>query len=144
MQGSSPQPCRRCDCPAQAGWPHGGARREALCDAVRGDRATRRGLTPGEGGLAAAGGSWDGRIVMLLMISVLTGCSVANGTPTAAPVTGSHSAGPTSSPPIGGAAEIRNASPTSPSVPAPASVPRSLPFTGTEPSTLHPVSLPSG
>ena len=47
---------------------------------------------------------------MLLMISVLTGCSVANGTPTAAPVTGSHSAGPTSSPQIGGPAESSNAS----------------------------------
>ena len=30
MQGSSPEPCRRRHCPAQAGWPHRRARREAL------------------------------------------------------------------------------------------------------------------
>jgi hypothetical protein len=33
---------------------------------------------------------------MLLIVSVLTGCSVATDTPTSAPVTGSHSAGPAS------------------------------------------------
>src|ERR1700730_5423072 len=42
MQGSSPEPCRRRHCPAQAGWPHRRARREALRHA--GDGAARRGL----------------------------------------------------------------------------------------------------
>ena len=46
MQGRSPEPCRRRDCPAQAGWPHRGARREALRHAVDRNRATRVGLTP--------------------------------------------------------------------------------------------------
>ena len=39
---------------------------------------------------------------MLLIVSVLTGCSVATGMPTSLPVTGAHSAGLTSSPQIGG------------------------------------------
>jgi len=38
---------------------------------------------------------------MLLIISVLTGCSVATGTPTSLPVTGAYSAGLTNSPQIG-------------------------------------------
>ena len=73
---------------------------------------------------------WRGRIVMLLMISVLTGCPVANGTPTAAPVTGSHSAGPTSSPQIGGPAESSNASLSAPSILGAGSFPRSFPDPG--------------
>ena len=47
MQGGSPEPCRRRHFPAQAGWPHRRARREALRDAVDGDGPTHRGLTPG-------------------------------------------------------------------------------------------------
>ena len=50
MQGGSPEPCRRRPCPAQAGWPHRRARREALRHAVDGDGATRRGLTPADHG----------------------------------------------------------------------------------------------
>src|SRR5215470_2442609 len=46
MQGGPPEPCRRRHCPAQAGWPHRRARRQALRDALGGDGATRRGLTP--------------------------------------------------------------------------------------------------
>src|SRR5215467_9618281 len=46
MQGCPPEPCRRRHCPAQAGWPHRRARREALRNAVGGNGATRRGLTP--------------------------------------------------------------------------------------------------
>ena len=34
VQGGSPEPCRCRHCPAQAGWPHRTARREALRDAV--------------------------------------------------------------------------------------------------------------
>jgi hypothetical protein len=44
MQGRSSEPCRRRDRPAQAGWPHRGARREALRDAVDGDGAARYGF----------------------------------------------------------------------------------------------------
>src|SRR6267143_1843509 len=44
MQGSSPEPCRRRHFPAQAGWPHRTARREALRHTVDGDGATRRNL----------------------------------------------------------------------------------------------------
>ena len=44
MQGGSPEPCRRRPFPAQAGWPHRRARREALRHAFDGDGATRRGL----------------------------------------------------------------------------------------------------
>ena len=59
---------------------------------------------------------------------------VANGTPTAAPVTGSHSAGPTSSPQIGGPAESSNASLSAPSVLGAGSFPRSFLIPGTETS----------
>ena len=48
MQGGSPEPCRRRHCPAQAGWPHRTARREALRHPVNGDGAARLGLTPEE------------------------------------------------------------------------------------------------
>src|SRR5215471_20244945 len=34
MQGRSPEPCRRCDCPAQTGWPYRRARWKALRHAV--------------------------------------------------------------------------------------------------------------
>jgi hypothetical protein len=45
MQGGSPEPYRHCDCPAQAGWPNRGARRQTLYRAFNRDGATRRGLT---------------------------------------------------------------------------------------------------
>jgi hypothetical protein len=35
-QGGSPEPCRRPHCPAQAGWPHRTARREALESVLKG------------------------------------------------------------------------------------------------------------
>ena len=56
MQGRSPEPCRRRDCPAQAGRPRRRARWEALRHAVDGDGATRRGLKQREDHARLAGG----------------------------------------------------------------------------------------
>jgi GST-like protein len=53
LKGCSPEPCRCCHCPAQAGWAHRRARRKALRHVVDGDRATRRALTPGRGDACA-------------------------------------------------------------------------------------------
>jgi len=47
-KGARPKPRRRRPCPTQTGWPHRRARREALRQTVDGDRASRRGLTPGQ------------------------------------------------------------------------------------------------
>jgi hypothetical protein len=44
MQRRSPEPCRRRDCPTQAGRPRRRARWEALCHTAERDGATRRGL----------------------------------------------------------------------------------------------------
>jgi hypothetical protein len=44
VQGRSPEPCRRRDCPTQAGWPRRRARWEALCHTAEWDGATRHGL----------------------------------------------------------------------------------------------------
>src|ERR1700731_3756004 len=45
MQRRSPEPYRCRHCPAQAGWPHRTARREALRQTPGGSGGTRRGLT---------------------------------------------------------------------------------------------------
>jgi hypothetical protein len=60
--------------------------RRGRSNAPRSDTRTRR--------LAAAAGAWRRRMAILLIVSVLTGCSVATDTPVSAPVTGSHNAGP--------------------------------------------------
>ena len=47
VRGGSPEPRRIRHIPAQAGWPHRTARREALRHAINGDGARHRSLTPG-------------------------------------------------------------------------------------------------
>jgi hypothetical protein len=78
--------------------------------------ATRRGLTPERGGWLQVPAHWRRRMAILLIVSVLTGCSVATDTRTSAPVTGSHSAGPASSAQIGGPAASGSPSLSAPSV----------------------------
>jgi hypothetical protein len=68
---------------------------------------------------------------MLLIVSVLTGCSMATVMRTFLPVTGAHSAGLTSSPQIGGPTANVNASLSSPNVVGAGSFPRSLLIPGT-------------
>jgi hypothetical protein len=77
---------------------------------------------------------WRGRLVMLLIVSVLTGCSVATDTPTFAPVTGSHRAGPASSAQIGGPVASGSPSLSAPSVVGAGSFPRSFLIPGTDTS----------
>jgi hypothetical protein len=71
---------------------------------------------------------------MLLIVSALTGCSVATDTPTFVPVTGSHSAGPASSAQIGGPAASGSPSLGAPSVVGAGSFPRSFLIPGTDTS----------
>jgi len=109
MQRRSPEPCRCRHCPAQAGRPHRGARREALRHAFGWGGATRRGLIPDEGGSQWSGLSVE-RMGVLFPVLALTGCALAMDAPISAPVTCSHSAGPTSAPQIGGPAASGTAS----------------------------------
>jgi hypothetical protein len=73
-------------------------------------------------------------MVMLLIGSVLTGCSVATDTSTFAPVTGSHSVGPASSAQIGGPAGSGTPSVSAASVIGAGSFPRSFLIPGTDTS----------
>jgi hypothetical protein len=73
-------------------------------------------------------------MVILLVISVLAECSVATDTPTSAPVTGSHSAGPAGSAQIGGPAASGIPSLGAASVVGAGSFPRSFPIPGTDTS----------
>jgi hypothetical protein len=73
-------------------------------------------------------------MVMLLIVSVLIGCSVATDTPTSAPVTGSHSAGSANSAQIGGPAASGSPSLGAASVVGAGSFPRSFLIPGTDTS----------
>jgi len=73
-------------------------------------------------------------MVLLLIVSVLTGRSVATGTPTSVPVTGPYSDGTISSPLIGGPAASGTASLSAPSVVGGGSFPRSFLIPGTDTS----------
>jgi hypothetical protein len=73
-------------------------------------------------------------MVVLFFVLALTGCAVATGAPTWVPVTGSHSAGPSSSPQIGGRPASGSASLSAPSVVGGGSFPRSFLIPGTETS----------
>src|SRR5262245_1052996 len=100
MQGGSSKPRRWRHCPAQTGGSHRRAQRETVRHTVGRDGPTPRGLTLDEGKRLLPA-HWRRRMVLPLIVSVLTGCSVATGTPTSVPVTGPHSDGSTSSPQIG-------------------------------------------
>ena len=63
---------------------------------------------------------------MLLIVSVLTGCSVATDTPNSAPVTGSNRTGPTNSAQIGGPVASSSPSLDAASVVGAGSFPRSF------------------
>jgi hypothetical protein len=71
-------------------------------------------------------------MVLLLIVAVLTACSVATGPPTSVPVTGPYSAGPT--PQIGGPVANATASLSAPSVVGGGSFPRSFLIPGTDTS----------
>ena len=73
-------------------------------------------------------------MVMLLIVSVLTACSVAADTTTFAPVTGAHGAGPASSAQIGGPGESGGPSLSAPSVVGAGGFPRSFLIPGTDTS----------
>jgi hypothetical protein len=73
-------------------------------------------------------------MVILLIVSVLTGCSVATDTPTSAPVTGAESAGPASSAQIGGPAASGSPSLGTARVVGAGSFPRSFLIPGTDTS----------
>ena len=75
---------------------------------------------------------WRRRMVILLIVSVLTGCSVTIDTLTSAPVTGSRSAEPVSSAQIGGLAASGSPSHSAASVVG--SFPRSFLIPGTDTS----------
>src|SRR5262249_9459377 len=77
-----------------AGWPHRGARRKAL---RHWGGATRRSLTPDEGGSRWIG-SLASHMGVLLVILALTGCAVAIGVPSSVPVIRSSNTTPASSP----------------------------------------------
>jgi hypothetical protein len=73
-------------------------------------------------------------MVILLIVSALTGCSVAADTTTFAPVTGAYSAGPASSAQIGGPAASGSPSLSASSVVGAGSFPRSFLIPGTDTS----------
>src|SRR5262245_24902297 len=132
MQRVSPEPCRGRHRPAQAGWPHRGARWEALCHAVGGDGATRHGLKSDGIGRLPLAAHW--RVIVLFVVLAATGCAVAAAPPTSMADTGSRSAGPTSSPQIRNPAANGSARLSAPSVVGAGSFPRSLLIPGTNTS----------
>jgi hypothetical protein len=73
-------------------------------------------------------------MVILLIVSALTGCSVTTDTQTSAPVTGSDSAGPASSAQIGGPAVSGSPTLSAPNVVGAGSFPRSFLIPGTDTS----------
>jgi hypothetical protein len=73
-------------------------------------------------------------MIVLLIVSVLTGCSVTTDAPTSARVTGAHSAGPASSAQIGGPAASGSPSLSASSVVGAGSFPRSFLIPGTDTS----------
>ena len=77
---------------------------------------------------------WRRRMVILLIVSVLTGCTGATDAPTSAPVTGAHSTGPASSAQIGGPTASGSPSLSAPSVVGAGSFPRSFLIPGTDTS----------
>jgi hypothetical protein len=74
MHGRSREPCRHCDCPTQAGWPHPRARREALRHALERNGATRVGLTPSERELSGRRAPYAAEIQLLPARSRLGSC----------------------------------------------------------------------
>jgi len=74
------------------------------------------------------------RLVALFVVLALTGCVLATAAPTSAPVTGSHSVGPTNSPQIGGQAASGSTSLSARSVVGAGSFPRSFLIPGTDTS----------
>ena len=71
---------------------------------------------------------------MFLIVSVLTGCTVAARTPISTAVTGSHSGEPSSSPQIGGRVASASAHSSAPSIVGAGSLPRSFLIPGTDTS----------
>jgi hypothetical protein len=75
-----------------------------------------------------------GVIVILFVVLALTGCVVAPGSRTSAPVTGAHSAASTSSLQVGGPVARDHASLSGPSVVGAGSFPRSFLIPGSDTS----------
>ena len=77
---------------------------------------------------------WRRRFVGLFVASSLTGCGMATGSQTSAPVTAPYDAGSTSSPQIGGPAASANTNLGAPPVIGTGSFPRSFFIPGTDTS----------
>ena len=77
---------------------------------------------------------WRSGFISLFVVSALTGCGVATGLQTSAPVTAPFDAGSTSSPQISGPAASGNTNRSGPRVIGGGSFPRSFSIPGTDTS----------